>query len=102
MAAHESSVLTLYEAQEPSALGLGAKSGRVPDEQQTCWNGCSVEQSVELGLYCVKVAPEMPHLVARDAQVSPETTWTVVQSARGVSTPLRSHGPSIAAGGCSG
>ncbi len=29
----------------------------------------------------------MPNLVAREAQVSPETTWTVVQSARAVRTP---------------
>lgn len=29
----------VYVAHEPSGFGLGVKSGREPDEQQTCWPG---------------------------------------------------------------
>jgi hypothetical protein len=50
MAAQLSSVLTSYEAHEPSAFGFGAKFGRDPAEQQTCWDGWSVEHKVEPGL----------------------------------------------------
>lgn len=34
---------------------------------------------MELGLYSVNSAAVIPHSVAREAQVSPDATWTVVQ-----------------------
>ncbi len=39
------------------------------------------------GLYLVKSAPEIPHLVAKDPQPSPKATWMVLQSPRGESRP---------------
>ena len=75
--------MTMYPAQVPLAFGLGEKLGSVPAEQHTCSPGVSVEQSVGLGLYSVKSAAEMPHSAAREAQLSPQTTFTVEQVVRG-------------------
>jgi hypothetical protein len=69
-----SSATTVYDAHDPSALGFGERSGRLPAEQHTFWSGTSVEHSVELGLYLVKSLAEMPHLLANDPQLSPEAT----------------------------
>jgi hypothetical protein len=40
----------------------------VPEEQQTCWPGCSLEQNSLSELYLVKPAPDMPHLVCSVGQ----------------------------------
>ncbi|KAI0014004.1 hypothetical protein F4779DRAFT_201555 [Xylariaceae sp. FL0662B] len=77
-----SSATILYVAHDPSSLGFGLKSGSVPGEQHTCCFGMSVEHSVGLGLYSKNLLGEMPHLVANDAQLSPATTWIVLQSSR--------------------
>ncbi|KAL2147812.1 hypothetical protein VTI28DRAFT_5584 [Corynascus sepedonium] len=66
---------------EPSALETGRKSGRFPLKQHTCCFGFRVEQKLALGLYLVKSAPEMPHLLASSAQPSPAATCTVLHSA---------------------
>ena len=48
-------------------------------------------------MYVVKVLPEMPHLVANDPQLSPETTWIVLQSPRRVRLlPLRFERQTVA------
>lgn len=69
---------TLYVAHDPFAFGDGARLGRVPGLQQTRSPTASVEHSVGLGLYAVKFAAEMPHLVTREAHESPETTVMVL------------------------
>ncbi len=76
-----SSATTVYVAHDPSARGFGVKSGSVPAEQHTYWSGTSDAHSVGL-LYVVKSLGETPHLLAKDVQLSPEATWTVLQSPR--------------------
>lgn len=66
----------------PFGSGLGRMSGRVPSEQQTRWPGCRVEQRLGSGLYFWKVSPDMPHLSAKDPQLSPDSTVVVLQSLR--------------------
>ena len=48
--------------------------GRELEEQHTGYPIAKVDQSVELGLYFVKFAAVMPHLVARLAHESPDLT----------------------------
>jgi hypothetical protein len=71
---------TIYAAHEPSGFWVG--TGSPPAEQQTFWPMARVEQSVGLGLYVVKAAGVIPHRVARDAQLSPDTTEMVRHEAR--------------------
>jgi hypothetical protein len=82
MLEHDSPPVTVCDAHDPSELGLGAKSGRLPLEQQTCWPGISDEQNVGLGLYTVTEAGGMLHLLAILAQLSPDAICTALQSAR--------------------
>jgi hypothetical protein len=50
--------------------------------QQTCCFGFSVAQKVDPELILVNSAPVMPHFVASDAQLSPDSTCTVLHVAR--------------------
>lgn len=77
-----SSTITVYVAHEPSGLGLGRKSGRVPAEQQTCCPGCRLEHKLDCVLYFSKSAPDTPHLFASVPQLSPSNTLMVEHSAR--------------------
>lgn len=64
----------------PSGFFCGVRFGREPDEQHTGSPIARVEQSVELGLYFVKSAAEILHLVAKLAHESPELTRIYVQT----------------------
>lgn len=57
-------------------------SGKLPAEQHTRCPGVKEEQRFFSVLYFVKSLAEMPHLVARAAQLSLELTVVVLQSLR--------------------
>jgi len=79
---HPSPETTGIDAQVPSEFDEGPVTGRVPDEQHTLCPTARVEHNVEPGFKVVKAAAVIPHLTAREPQLSPEATWTIEQAAR--------------------
>jgi hypothetical protein len=76
-----SSFFDSYHAQDPSAFGFEVRSGNVPDEQQTSWEGWRLVQSA-FGLYFVKSAADIPHFTASPGHPSFKITEIVLHSAR--------------------